>query len=367
MKLRNRIAAGIITTMMMLTMIPINSFAAVSVAEKESNNTFRTANTISLESGAIITGTYSSDQDYDFFKFTTSSTEKVTFLLSNINGSSGGIVDIYDEDYQELDGYSFYHDDKTIRYFTPGTYYLRLLNCASEGGEKYELKIKEVVSGIETLTEPNNNFGTANVLELNKKYDGVTWDRDRSDYVKIDLPAGTYNLNVVTKTTSTEGSGVFVTPYNDDYEEIDFYEDANKINHIGKTMNKEFKWKGGVLYIEFYSTIYDDVEYSVMITKKVVTPVKVSKPSITKLSKAKKAFTAKWTKNAGSGYELRYSTKSSMKSAKTIKISGSSNVSKKVSKLKKNKKYYVQVRTVRTESGKNYYSDWSAKKSVKTK
>ena len=90
---------------------------------------------------------------------------------------------------------------------------------------------------------------------------------------------------------------------------------------------------------------------------------------ITKLKKAKKSFTVKWKKKSGvTGYQVRYSLKSSMKGAKTVKVKSAKTVSKKVKKLKKKKKkYYVQVRTYKVVNGKTYWSGWSAKKSVKTK
>ena len=56
-----------------------------------------------------------------------------------------------------------------------------------------------------------------------------------------------------------------------------------------------------------------------------------------------------------------------MTSAKTKTVKGYKDTSEKITKLKAKKKYYVQIRTYRTVSGKNYYSSWSRVKSVKTK
>ncbi|MDO4854349.1 MAG: CAP domain-containing protein [Coriobacteriia bacterium] len=109
----------------------------------------------------------------------------------------------------------------------------------------------------------------------------------------------------------------------------------------------------------------------VIVTPGTSTVTKVSAPaktSISKLAKAKKAFTVKWKKKSGvAGYQVRYSLKSSMKGSKTVTVKSAKATSKKVSKLKKKKRYYVQVRTYKMVSGKTYWSGWSAKKSVKTK
>ena len=91
-----------------------------------------------------------------------------------------------------------------------------------------------------------------------------------------------------------------------------------------------------------------------------------------KVVRGKKSFTVKWKKQSAAnqkkfnGYQIRYSTKKSMKGAKTVKASKSS-ASKIIKKLKKNKKYYVQVRTFTKKAGITYYSKWSALKSIKTK
>ena len=96
--------------------------------------------------------------------------------------------------------------------------------------------------------------------------------------------------------------------------------------------------------------------------------------SIAKTVAAKKAFTVKWKKQSAkmatsriTGYQIRYSIKSSMKGAKTLTVKGYSKTSKKVSKLKAKKKYYVQVRTYKIVKSKKYYSSWSKKKAVKTR
>ena len=67
------------------------------------------------------------------------------------------------------------------------------------------------------------------------------------------------------------------------------------------------------------------------------------------------------------GYQLQYSTSSKFKGAKTVTITKNKTTSKKISKLKAKKKYYVRVRTYKTVGKTKYYSSWSKVKSVKTK
>ena len=76
-----------------------------------------------------------------------------------------------------------------------------------------------------------------------------------------------------------------------------------------------------------------------------------------------KAFTVKWKKKSNiTGYQIQYSTNSKFKKGnKSIKIKNAKTGSKKITKLKSNKKYYVRIRTYK---GKKY-SKWSKVKSAK--
>ena len=91
--------------------------------------------------------------------------------------------------------------------------------------------------------------------------------------------------------------------------------------------------------------------------------------SISKLKAGKKSFTVKWKKQTAqtSGYQIQYGLKKSFKGAKTVTVKNNTSVSRKIKKLKKNKKYYVRVRTYKTVGGQKYYSAWSKAKSVRTK
>lgn len=82
----------------------------------------------------------------------------------------------------------------------------------------------------------------------------------------------------------------------------------------------------------------------------------------------KKRFSISYYRiNDVSGYQIRYSTNPKFKkSVKVIKV-GKNTTRKTVKKLKKGKKYYVQVRGYRKEHGKIVYGKWSKKRSAKVK
>ena len=89
---------------------------------------------------------------------------------------------------------------------------------------------------------------------------------------------------------------------------------------------------------------------------------KLPATSITSLSAKDNGFKIKWKKKSGiTGYQLQYSTNSKFKKGnKSIKIKNAKTGSKKITKLKSNKKYYVRIRTYK---GKKY-SKWSKKKNI---
>ena len=86
--------------------------------------------------------------------------------------------------------------------------------------------------------------------------------------------------------------------------------------------------------------------------------------TITSVKAQNKAFTVKWKKKSNiTGYQIQYSTNSKFKKGnKSIKIKSAKTGSKKITKLKAAKKYYVRIRTYK---GKKY-SKWSKVKSIKT-
>lgn len=90
-----------------------------------------------------------------------------------------------------------------------------------------------------------------------------------------------------------------------------------------------------------------------------------------KVAKGKGKITVKWKKQNKknlkkfNGYQIRYSTSPDMSGAKYT-TAGKKSKSKKIGKLAKKTKYYVQVRTYTTTSAGTFYSGWSTK-SVKTK
>lgn len=110
-------------------------------------------------------------------------------------------------------------------------------------------------------------------------------------------------------------------------------------------------------------------------TEKISFRIVPKSTAIVSMSAKKRGFTVKWRKQAKQtdGYEIAYSASSKFPKKKTgiVNVGGSSKVSKTVSKLKAEKKYYVKIRTYKTVKTQGerekVYSEWSKVKTVKTR
>lgn len=98
---------------------------------------------------------------------------------------------------------------------------------------------------------------------------------------------------------------------------------------------------------------------------------RLSRPSISSLKNITgRTMVIKWLKNsAADGYQIRYAADSSFKKARTITISKNTSaarlIRKNISSLKKGTRYYVQIRSFKTEKGTRTYSAWSPVKNIR--
>ena len=109
-------------------------------------------------------------------------------------------------------------------------------------------------------------------------------------------------------------------------------------------------------------------------TKTVSFTIALGQVEISKLKAAKRAFVVTWARQQSGnvGYQIRYSTKKSMNGSSLKTVAKNKTTKLKVKKagkkkLKRKKRYFVQVRTYKTIGKRTYYSAWSSKRSVKTK
>lgn len=97
------------------------------------------------------------------------------------------------------------------------------------------------------------------------------------------------------------------------------------------------------------------------------TKIKPKKTGIKSLRRTARAVTVKWKKQSAkvasshiTGYQVQIATnKKFTKNRRTFTVKGYKKTAKKITKLKKGRKYYIRVRTYKVVKGKKYYSSWS--------
>ncbi len=116
-------------------------------------------------------------------------------------------------------------------------------------------------------------------------------------------------------------------------------------------------------------TLLGNTTGSARVPFQIVAP-SVGKSLIAKVKGKKRAVALKISnsnRKLTSGYQIRYSTKKSMKKAKSLSVKTAKATSKTIKRLKKSKRYYFQVRSYRTVGSKRFASTWSSAVSAKTK
>ena len=90
--------------------------------------------------------------------------------------------------------------------------------------------------------------------------------------------------------------------------------------------------------------------------------------SVTVSNQKGKKLKVSWKPNKSvNGYEIQYALDKNYQKAKKTTVKKAKETGKVIGGLKKNKKYYVRVRTYQKASGKTYYSAWSKTKTVTIK
>ncbi len=157
--------------------------------------------------------------------------------------------------------------------------------------------------------------------------------------------------------------------YPDNAKEQDvFWESSNskiaEVDEYGELYAK----KAGTAVITAknrYGNVTASCKVKVLSYKDYYRPAKAKVKSVS--SSSKHDIKVTWEKTKGTGYQIRYSTSPSFKSYKTVTVRKSSQLSRTIKNLKKNKTYYVKVRAYRWIYGENIYGAFSDVAKVRCK
>lgn len=290
------------------------------------------------------------------------------------------IIEAFDSKGNNVDGKNLIHinsKDCTIKTLNPGSVWYRIRVRRADDSEDTYLLDKDVQLNITDQEKSTYSFEDTPVSsnEDSKPDDnqGNNSNNDKnnsSDNNKNNI-SGT-NSGQTTKTNpSVQKATLTQTSYSYDGKVKNpavkvFDSNGTQLSSKDYTVSKAIGRKNVGKY---KYTITFKNEYKGEKVRTLYFTINPKPTKLTSLKKGSKRFTAKWKKvsKQASGYQIRYSMKSSMAKSKILTVKNYKTTSKKITRLKKKKKYYVQIRTYKTVSKVKYYSGWSRKKTVVTK
>ena len=371
--------------------------------KKVQAESYQNATMIQLNGGWTGDKYVMNNESEEWYKMYVPSDGKVQFQIMHY--MTGVDVYLYDKDLADtLDRADLYNGtesspetDTKEWELSAGTYYIKISNYYTG---KYKLNISFKSYG--TTDTDAYSYDSPQNLTLGKDMIGAITMTDKVDWYKIKISkAGYYHLK-----TTEYMSDVGVTVYN-----ADLSKEIKYANYWGGKENspevdyEDIVLTAGTYYIKVTTAHrgkyilnlsalsqancnhdFENTTVSATYLRKGYTLHKCKKCGKT----TKDEYTAKLTLGQGyiwsygmqpgkkkirvsysyirdvSGYQIRYSTnKKFKKGVKTVKA-GKNTQSKTLKKLKKKKRYYVQVRGYKKVSGKVVYGKWSAKRSAKT-
>lgn len=295
------------------------SFSPANNTEKEPNNSFDTA--MSLSKDKLIKGFLSETDSMDFYKITISKAQTVHVIY---NFSSSFAFSVWNSDFialKEDDSWAWAEGThEWERYLQPGTYYLKVRKSSSS-------------SGIYTLKYGSKQYVSA--IKLRSKKIALTKGKKYS-MLKSILPA---DANDKSLTWESENTGVAT------------------VSAAGVV-----KAKGvGYTTVNVKSNDGSDITASAVV---IVKPGKGKLSSLKRSSYNKRQVYAYAKSISGvSGYQYAWSNSKKFKKKKTY-TSYSTGI---YTTLKRKKTYYFKVRAYVTYNEKKYYGAWSKVKKIRTK
>lgn len=340
--------------------------------ENEYNETIATATAITQ--GKTYTGNLMSSGDVDYYKVKT--TSKAFAVVFDVRSDEVGVDSV-------LDGWniSVYPKDSntpidsftvkslgttrsfTLPYAKGNEYYIVVKTGVQYSwerhpvGETYHISVVDASEGKNWEVETGvSGIATATSLKENAIIYGNLYYTDQ-DYYKINvLSAGTIDIKF-NYTDGNDGDGYRVEIVDTKGNQIT---DAVTINDKKAATISKVEVSKGTYYIVVKSqkeNNYPSTEINYNLSYKLT----LVKPSIKKIATTTKTLKPSWAKKTDvNGFQVQYATNKSFKSAKTVTINKGSATSTTIKDTTASKVYYVRMRTIVKDGGKDRYSGWSA-------
>lgn len=265
-----------------------------------------------------------------------------------------------------------------------GTYWIRFAKAAGNASNETsygEFRLTVAAEYLDLTATKNGSWNRATKISTDKKVTGLLSGTTRTNWFKFTVAAGT-SAKINISLENPLGADKFplsntgVTVYRSNRKVLErvnigenYYESANTntltlsqgtyyIGVTGDSSYGTYSWNNTKLVDNSYHNMG-------VVSLKVIT---VKKATISKVSnvKGKKAQVTYKKVTGAKGYEIQYSTSKNFKSGVKTKKVGASTKKVTLTKLTKNKKYYVRVRAYKyDEDGNKVYGAWSNAKNVK--
>lgn len=238
-----RILSVLLTAAMLFGVLSVSlTVSAATVNERENNDNYATANT--LTPGDSVDGVLSTAKDVDYYKLTTNANGKlqINFLHRYADVDRGWTVTLYryaDGSYQQLSEWDINNRSNEnislpfIGAVKDGVYYIKVSNYWTGGvGRSYTVKTAFTATNY-AEKEVNNDYYSATKISADKTYHGILNANNDVDYYKFTAPAaGKWQVNFChTYADADRGWTVTFYRYHDGaYSELTNWDINNRSN-----------------------------------------------------------------------------------------------------------------------------------------
>lgn len=322
------------------------SASATNNWETEFNNTYQTADPISI--GTTKYGNNCDAWDDDYYKFVLSSQKNISISVSHKKYNTDAYiwVTLYryngNNSLNQIVRDRVYYCDSTYTTssygLSAGTYFIAIDDAYQSYGYNYGLTVND-------LTKPGNT----SITSLTNTAYGfkVNWS-------KVNDTTG-YQIQYSTKSNFSGAATVYGGAKNTTTNTI-----------TGRACGTKY-----YVRVRTYRTLADGsrVWGNWSGPKSITTTAKPSTTSIKSVSGVSCGFKVNWTKISNTtGYQLQYSTRSDFKGGAYVYGGATNTTSTTVTGRARNTKYYVRVRTYKTlADGTRVWGNWTSAKAVYTK
>lgn len=312
--------------------------------QENSNDTLEAASTITLNQK--VRGHLALNNQDDYYKIVIPSNGKYTFRYKANDKNIRLQHVLYNSAFYEVKKNAGSDAETAVWDLPAGTYYYRITGTSYEEYGFYDLSITVHAHTYQTISIKRATLRSNGTIirRCSGCGDETTATIYKPAHVLLTTTSYTYNGGAKTPgVVVTDMNGKVIS--NNTYK-ITYQADTKSAGKHGVIVTFKGKYSGTAT--RYYQ-------------------IKPRGTSITKLSRASKAFTVKVKKQpaaTATGYQVQYSVYRNFKRAKTRTFNGTS---RKITKLKKKKYYYVRVRTYKKTGTGTLYSSWSSARKIKTK